>query len=124
MGGGRSQLLTREDESLLHDREFQPEQGGAGGQHKVEAGGHEVLVAAVDFAQAALGAVAMDRITDSGAGSDHADAGPRGRGPGGMDAPSQEEGPAVNAAALFTNGAEVIVAPQALPGAQAHLRQP
>ena len=109
---------------FLHFGKFQPEEGGAGGEHEVEAGGHEGLVFAVDFAEAALGAVAVDGITDGGPGGDHADTGGGGGGFGGAQPPGQEEGPAIEAAALLANGAEVVVAPQALPDAQVHLRRP
>jgi hypothetical protein len=109
---------------LLHLGELQAEQGAAGGEHKVKAGGHKGLVAAIDFTEAALGAVAVDGITDRGAGGDHADAGRSGRRFDGTDPPSQEKGAAVYTATLLTNGAEVIVAPQALTGAETHLRRP
>ena len=112
------------DKALLDVGKFKPEEGAAGGEDKVEAGRHEGLVAAVDFTEAALGAVAVDGIADRGARGDDAHAG---RGSGrlrGTCPPSQEEGPAVDAAALLTNGAEVVVAPQALPGAETHLRRP
>ena len=124
MGGRGGKLLTGVDEPLLHFGKFQPEQGAAGGEHKVEAGRHEGLVAAVDFTEAALGAVAVDGIADRGTGGDHAHAGRGGRQPGGTHPPSQEEGPAIDAAALLTNGAEVVVAPQVLPGAETHLKRP
>ncbi len=121
-GGG--ELPARVDKTLFHVGKFEPEEGAAGGEDKVEAGRHEGLVAAVDFTEAALGAVAVDGIADRGAGGDHTHAGRGGRRFDGAHPPGQEEGPAVNAAALLTNGAEVIVAPQALPGAETHLRRP
>ena len=122
--GTGGEFVTDVGELPFHLGELQPEQGGAGGEHEVEAGGHEGLVAAVDFAEAALGAVAVDGIADGGPGGDDPHAGGRGGGFGGAHPPGQEEGPAVHAAALLTNGAKIIVAPQALPGAQAHLRRP
>ena len=118
------QLAARLGEPLLHFGKFQPEEGGAGGEYEVEAGGHEGLVFAVDFAEAALGTVAVDGIANGGPGGDHAYAGGSGGGLGGTRPPGQEEGPAIEAAALLANGAEVAVAPQALPGAQVHLKRP
>ena len=76
---------------------------------------------AVDFAEAALGAVAVDGVADGSAGGDDPDPGRAG---GGTHSPGQEEGPAINAAALLPDGAEISVAPQVLAGAQAHLRRP
>jgi len=105
---------------MLHFGKFQPKKGGAGGQDEIKPRRHESLVAAIDFAEAALGAVAVNGIADRNAGRDHAHAGWNGRRPGRPHPPSQEEGTAVEAAALLTNGAEVGVAPQALPGAQVH----
>ena len=122
--GSGDQLVADVGELSLHLGEPEPEQGAAGGEHKIEPGGHEGLMAAVDFTEAALGAVAVDGVADRGAGGHHADPGRGGRGPGGTHPPGQQESPAVNAAALLTNGAEIVVAPQALPGAESHLRQP
>ena len=45
---------------------FQPEERGARGEHEVEAERHEMLVLAVESAEAALGAVAVDGITYGG----------------------------------------------------------
>ena len=121
--GGR-QFLTRVDKPLRHLGKFQPEQGAAGSEHKIKARRHEGLVAAVDLPETALGAVAMDGIADGGPGSNHPDAGRNSRRLSGTHPPSQEEGPAIDAAALLSNGAEVVVASQVLPGAEAHLKQP
>lgn len=120
-GGGRHQLAAGGGEAGLHLGKFKPQQGGAGGQHEVEAGRHEVLVLAVDFAEAALGPVAVDGVTHGGAGGDDPDAG---RAVGGTDPPCKEEGSAVNAAALLPDSAEISIAPQVLAGAQAHFRRP
>jgi hypothetical protein len=79
---------------------------------------------AVDFAEAALGAVAVDGVADGGTGGDHAHAGGGGGGFGGTRPPRQEEGAAIEAAALLANGAEIVVAPQALPSPQVHLKRP
>ena len=116
--------MTDVGEFLLHFGKFQPEEGGAGREHEVESGRHEGLVFAVDFAETALGAVAVDGIADGGPGGDHAHAGGGGGGLGGTPPPGQEEGAAIEAAALLANGAEIVVAPQALPGAQVHLKRP
>ena len=81
MGRGRSghELAAGLSEALLHIGKFEPEEGGAGSQHEIEAGRHEGLVAAVDFAEAALGAVAMDGVADGSPGGDHPHAGSGGR---------------------------------------------
>ena len=122
--GSRGQLAAGVDEARGGLGEFEAEERGAGGEHEVEAGGHEVLVLAVEGAEAALGAVALDGAADGGPGSDDPHAGGSGGGLGGAHPPGQEEGPAVEPAALLAHGAEIIVAPQALAGAQVHLRRP
>src|SRR6478609_8692945 len=99
--------LARLDEAGGSLGELQAQQGGPGGQHEIEAAGHEVLVAAVELAQAALGAVAVDGIADRDAGSDNTHAGGAGRFPGGTNPPSELKGPAVHAAALFADGAKI-----------------
>ncbi len=124
MGLGGRELLAGLDKPLLHVREFQSQEGGAGGEDEIKAGGHEGLVAAVDFTEAALGAVAVDGVAHGSPGSDHAHAGRSDQGLGGTDPPGQEEGAAVGAATLLTDGAEVVIAAQALPGAQVHFRRP
>jgi hypothetical protein len=109
---------------LLNLGKFQAEQSGAGSQHEIEAGRHKSLVAAVDFAEAALGAIAVDGIAHRSPGGNHANACEHSRRLSGTHPPSQEKGAAVDAAALLTYGAEVVVAPQTLPGAKVHLRRP
>src|SRR5690606_40887369 len=102
----------------LHFREIQAQQSSASSQHKIDAGWHEVLMAAVNFTQAALGAIAVDGIADGSPGCDDAHAcGHRWR-LGKPLPPSKEKGPAVDAAALLANGTEIVVAPQTLPGAK------
>src|SRR5258708_26118450 len=129
-GGGyesffaRRQFAARFSEALLHIGKFQPEEGGAGGKHEVEAERHESLVFAVDFAEAALGAVAVDGIADGGPGGDHAHAGGGGGGLGGTRPPRQEEGPAIEAAAPLPNGAGIGVAPPAVPHPPGYLQRP
>src|SRR6478609_2580602 len=61
----------------LGEREAQ--QRAPGGEDEIQAGGDQFLVPAVDLAQAALGAVAVDGIADRGPGGDHAHAGRAGR---------------------------------------------
>ena len=122
-GHGR-EFATRIDESLLHFGKFKAEEGGAGGQHKVEAGGYESLVMAVDFTEAAFGPVAMNGVTHGSTGGDHPYARRSGGRCGGAHPPSQEKGPAVDATALLTNGAEIAVAPEPLHGAQVHFKRP
>lgn len=107
------------NEALFDLGERQAKEGGAGGEDEIAVGRHEVLVAAVKIAEAAFGAVAVDGVADRGPGGDHADARGGGR-PGGTLPPSKQKGPAINAAALFPHGAKVVIAPQALPGAQEH----
>ena len=108
------------DEARGNLGEIEAQQRGAGGEHEVEAGGYEVLVATVELAQAALRAVAMDGIADGDAGSDNAYAGRTRRFGGGTAPPSELEGPAVHAAALFADSAKINRALQALAGAQTH----
>jgi hypothetical protein len=120
----RSKFAAGIDKSLLHFGEFETEQGEAGGQHKVEAGREERLMAAIDFAEAALGPVAVDGITHGSPGGNDPHAGGSGGRARGTQSPGQEKSPAVSAAALLTNGAEVVVAPKPLHGAQVHLKQP
>src|SRR6188768_830185 len=101
-------------------REVDAQEGGAGCEHQVEAGGHEMLIATVEFAQAAFGAVALDGIADGSAGSNDAHASRTGgrtrwRGP-----PNKLKGAAVHAAALFADSAKINRALQALAGAQTH----
>jgi hypothetical protein len=107
------------EETLFDLCERQAKEGGAGGEHEIAVGRHEMLVAAVEIAETALGAVAVDGVADRGSGGDHADARSGGR-LGGALPPSKQKGPAINAAALFPHGAKVVIAPQALPGAQEH----
>ena len=123
--GGRSgrgrwrQLATHLREPLLHFGQRQAQEGGAGGEHEVEAGRDELLVAAENLAQAALGAVALDGIADGGAGGHDADAGGRGGVRFRTQAPDEEKRAAVGAATEFARGAEVAVALHALRGAKA-----
>lgn len=121
--GGR-ELLAGLGKPLLHVGKFQSQEGGAGGENEIKAGGYEGLVAAVDFTEAALGTVAVDGVAHGSPGSDHPDARGNNRGLGGTNPPSQEEGPAVGAPTLLTDGPEVVIAAQALPGAQVHFRRP
>lgn len=95
--------------------------------------GNEVLLVTENFAEAALGAVAAGGATDGGGGGDHAHAGDgnRGRGirsgwlrSGGPRSwvalfPPEGEGAAVDAAALFADGADVAGPAQVLLGAEA-----
>src|SRR6478609_4012112 len=104
----------------LGEREAQ--QRAPGGEDEIQAGRDQFLVPAVDLAQAALGAVAVDGVADRGAGGDHTHAGRAGRFRGGTGAPRKQEGAAVHAAALFADRAEFNHAPQALAGAQMHFQ--
>ena len=110
--------------TLFYISKLESEKGGARVQDKIDAGGYKRLMAAVDFAQPAFGSVTMNRITNRGAGCDHANAGGSERSFSRTRPPSQEESSAIGAAALLTDGAEIVVAPQALPGAQVHFRRP
>jgi hypothetical protein len=115
------QLLTGMDKPLLHVGKFKPEQGHAGGQHEIESRRHERLMTAVNFTEATFCAVAMDGIADRSPGSNYADTRNFARRMSGTNPPSQEKGPAINAATLLTDGTEIVVAPQTLPGAKVHL---
>src|SRR5688572_3153881 len=108
------------DKARIGFGETEAQERGAGGEHEVEAGGHEVLVATIELAQAALGSGAVDGVADGDAGSHHPDASGTGRFRGGADPPRELKGPAVHAAALFADSAKFNRAPQALAGAQAH----
>ena len=123
MGGGRSQLATGLREPLCHLGELHPQQRGTGGEDEIEAGGHEGLVLAENFAQAALGARAGDGIADRGTGGHHAHAGGSGGGVGWTRAPHEQERAAIGAAAVLAHSAEVAVALHALEGAEALRRR-
>jgi len=110
--------------TLFYISKLESKQGGARGQDKIETGWYEGLMAAVNFTQPAFGSVTMNRITNRGAGCDYSHAGGSEGSFSGTRPPSQEESSAISAAALLTDGAEVVVAPQALPGAQVHFRRP
>jgi hypothetical protein len=110
--------------TLFYISKLESKEGGARGQDKIETDWYQGLMAAVDFAQPAFGSITMNRITNRGAGCDHANAGGSERSFSGTRPPSQEESSAIGAAALLTDGAEIVVAPQALPGAQVHFRRP
>jgi len=99
--------------------EFKPEQSSARSEHQIEAGRHERLILAINFAQAALGPVALHGIAHRSARSNDTHAG-IGRGTGRPNAPSQKKDAAINAATLFSDSAEIGVAPQALTGGQSH----
>jgi hypothetical protein len=81
------------------------------------------LVTAEDLAQAALGGIAAHSRPDGGDRGHHTHA-HHGRSrdwSGGIaTAPPQGEGTAVDAAALFTETAEIVLAPQTLFSAQVH----
>lgn len=123
LGGGRSQLATGLDEPLCHLGKFHPQQRGTGGEDEIEAGGHEGLVLAEDFAQAALGAGAGDGVADRSARGDHAHAGGSGGGVRRTRAPHEQERAAIGAAAVLAHSAEVAVALHALEGAEALRRR-
>ena len=84
-------------------------------------GEHVLCELPISFTQAALGAVALDGSADSGAGGNdtHARHG-RGIAGGRAHPPGEQKSSAIKAAALLAHGAEVGVAPQTLPGSQAH----
>ena len=98
--------------------------GGAGDEHQVATGGHEVLVLAKGFAEAALGAVAAYGVAHGRGGRDHADPGRAGWdhevGGGVAALPPDGEGAAIEAAAEFTNDADVALAAQVLLRAETH----
>jgi hypothetical protein len=96
------------------------EERRAGGQHEVATGGHEMLVTAVEFAEAPFCAVALDGVSDRGAGCNDTHASRAGLRSCGESPPDQLKGPAVHAAALFANRAKINRAFQALAGAQTH----
>ena len=77
------------------------------------------MVLAIDLAEAALGAIAVDGVAHSGARCNHTHTWISGR-TGRPDTPSEEKDPAIDAATLLANSAEIGVAPQALTGGQAH----
>ena len=98
--------------------------GGAGDEHQVATGRHEVLVLAKGFAEAALGAVAAHSVADGGGGRDDANArraGWDGEIGGGVAAfPPDGEGAAIQAAAVFADDADVALAAQVLLRAETH----
>lgn len=116
---GRGQFLAGLNEALRGFGKLKPEQRAAGREDKIEAHGHQRLMLPVDFAQATFGAIAMDRVAHGSARGDNTHARVV-RHTGGPHTPSKEKDPAINAAALLANGAEIGIAPQALTGGQAH----
>ena len=66
VGGGRGQLAAGGHEAFGGLGKFQPEERGARGEHKVETGRHEMLVLAVEGAEAAFGPVTVNGITHGG----------------------------------------------------------
>jgi hypothetical protein len=117
-------FLASLGKALFYISKLKSEKGGARSQDKIDAGGYQRLMATVDFAQTAFGSVTMNCITNRGAGCDYSYAGGSERSFSGTRPPSQEESSAISAATLLTDGAEVVIAPQALPGAQVHFRRP
>ena len=77
-----------------------------------------------NFAETAFGEIAVNGIADRCTGSNDADTCECSFRLSGTPPPSQEKGPAVDASALLAYRAEVVVAPQMLPGAKVHLRRP
>ncbi len=94
--------------------------GGAGDEEQVAPGGHELLLGAEEFAEAAFGAIALHGGANGGGGGDDADAGIRWRRAGRAEFPPDGEGAAVDAAALLAHGADVALAAQVLLSAEAH----
>jgi hypothetical protein len=121
---GWDQFAADLGKALFHVGKFQAEQGSAGGEHEIEAGWHERLMTTVNFAQAAFRAIAMDRISHGSAGSDDPDPRRGVRRIDGTTSPRQKKGPAIDAPALLAHGTEFVVAPQTLPGAEVHFKQP
>lgn len=120
---GGEEFATRVEESLFNLGEFHGQHRDAGGEDEIGAGREKRLVPTIEGAEATLGAIAFDGATDGGARSDHSEAG---RSVGGFrrtKAKRKKKSAAVDAAALFPDGAKIVVAPQALPGAQAHRGQ-
>jgi len=111
-------------EPMRHFGKFETQHGGASGQHEIEAGRHKRLVATIDFAETALGPVAMNGIAHRGSGGDHTGSRRTGRGIRRTSPPCHEEGAAIHAASLLTYGAEIVIAPQTLPGAKSHFKRP
>ena len=60
------QFFARLDEALGGFSKFEPKQGTAGGEHQINPGGDERLMLPVDFAQPALGTIAMHGIAHGG----------------------------------------------------------
>jgi hypothetical protein len=110
--------------ALFDFGKFQSEQCRSGGEHEVEAGRHERLVSAINFPKATLRAIAMDRVSHRSTGGDHAN--PR-RGVqyfGGATPPREKKSSAIDATTLLAHSTELVVAPQTLPGAEVHFKQP
>jgi hypothetical protein len=108
------------DEALGGFGEINAEECAAGRENKINARRHEMLVPAVKLAEAAFGPGAMHRVAHGSPGGDHPHTGGSGWFAKRADAPRELKDPAVDAAALFTDGAEIAIAPQALPGAETH----
>lgn len=121
---GGDQLAAGLGKALFDVGKFQAKQCSACGQHEIKAGRHERLVTTINFPEAAFRAIAMDCISHRSAGSDHADPWRRIQRLGGTIPPRQEKGPAIDAPALLAHGTEFVVAPQTLPGAEVHFKQP
>jgi len=122
--GGSAQFATRVGEPLLHVGKFQPEQCRTGSEHKIDTRRHKGLVSAINFTETTFRAIAVNGIAHGSPGGDNTYTRSCARELSGTNPPSQEKSPAVDAAALLTHGTKIVIAPQTLPGAEIHLRQP
>lgn len=117
--GGGYQFPTRLHKALGGFGERKAKQRNPRGENDVESGRDQRLMLAINLAQSTLGPVALDGIAHGGTGGNHTY--PRiGRRAGRTRAPSEKKDAAVDAAPLFSDSAEVGVAPQALTGGQSH----
>ena len=122
--GGSAQFATRIGEPLLHVGKFQTEQRRTGSEDKIDTGRHKSLVSAINFTETTFRAVTVNGVAHGRAGGDDTYTRSRARELSGTNPPSQEKSPAVDAATLLTHGTKIVIAPQTLPGAEIHLKQP
>ena len=121
--GGASNLSAGIDKKFLQFRERPLIDGGAGNDREIAMGGEEGLMLAEKFAQAALGAVAQDRVADRRGGRDDANAGQWKRGSAlgdGAGSPPEGEGAGVETTALGAHDANVVLAAEMLLRAETH----
>ena len=135
--GGRSCGAWRDaradlDELSFDFAIFKPIERSPGDQHQIVTRRHAVLMVAEDLAQTPFGPCPLDRRTDGGGGCHHTNPAKLGRNHRfprrnrrarlGTTAIPKRKTAAFEAAAPFTNGPDIALAPQVLLGAETHGR--